>query len=148
MNILITGASRGIGSSLKLLCEQSGNKVIDFSRSTKVDITKETQVIKAISKISVPLDVIVLNAGICNKAHALKSSSELLEHFIVNVLGNYTVLKYAITGKLCTSATQVIFILSNDLNNPPKWEDIWHIKYLKELLKSLGNILKSTILLK
>ena len=89
--VIITGASHGIGLASKKYFEDRGDIVIDFSRSSGVDVTNETQVREAVAKIHAEhgrIDVLINNAGFGISGSAENTTSEAIQKLMsVNFTG-------------------------------------------------------------
>ncbi|MCB9026531.1 MAG: SDR family NAD(P)-dependent oxidoreductase [Bdellovibrionaceae bacterium] len=103
-NILITGASSGIGRQLALDYSSAGNKVYAVARSKNkllelkkeasgeldtivTDISLRSKVVEEFSKLK-DLDIVILNAGTCEYVDIENFNSKLFERvFNVNVFG-------------------------------------------------------------
>ncbi len=103
-NVLITGASTGIGKSIAELFLDKEAKIIVFGLNKpelnvdfyKVDITKENEIKSALSKIK-KIDVLINNAGIAKIAKIEETSSQIFDDIInVNFKGLFLMSKYSI----------------------------------------------------
>lgn len=103
-NIIITGASRGIGYELALQCANAGHQVLALSRKIpqefienenisclSIDLTKESDLILVenfLSKTWKKADVIIHNAGnLINKPFAQTTQEDFENVYKVNVFG-------------------------------------------------------------
>ena len=84
---IITGASKGIGKSIKDLFKKNNIICYDFSRSNNIDITNETQVqtaIEDIIKTHSKIDILVNNAGVVSTTNILDMDLKEWNHIINN----------------------------------------------------------------
>ena len=121
-NVLITGASRGLGASIaKMFAKNGDNIIINYNKSldsanllkkelennyeskvllVKADISLENEVknmCDIIKKEFSKIDVLINNAGIAmDSSLEEKSADEFMEVISVNLLGTFLVTKYAI----------------------------------------------------
>lgn len=102
--VLLSGASTGIGKAIAKSFLNNDSKVIVFglhkpefcSEFYKVDITKEKEIISAISKIK-KIDILINNAGIAKISEITKTSNDILDEQInVNLKGLFWLTKYSI----------------------------------------------------
>ncbi|MFA5879730.1 MAG: SDR family oxidoreductase [Candidatus Margulisiibacteriota bacterium] len=101
--LLLTGASTGIGKLIAQSFLILGAKVIVFglhepefsSQFYKVDITKENEIILALSKIK-KIDILINNAGVAKISSVVETSNEIFdEMFNVNVRGLFWMSKHS-----------------------------------------------------
>ena len=104
-NVLITGASSGIGAACAELFLSKGYKVYNFdikkSSNENIDtiicdITNEASVTKAFSNVK-EIDVLVNCAGIFGCYYIEDTPSDFLDKIVdVNMKGNFLITKYAL----------------------------------------------------
>ena len=138
MNVLITGASRGIGRAIaEKFASEGFNIIINYNKSKledveklkeylenkynikvlclKCDVSQEEEVKKLFSDIKKwceKLDCIVNNAGIANDMPLdEKTSSDFLDVLKVNLLGTFLICKY---GYKLIDEGSIINISSNN----------------------------------
>ena len=94
--VLITGASRGIGKSIKDAYEKSGCEVICPTRQ-EMDLSSGKSIITYLEKLNTPIDILINNAGVnfINNFNNLEFK-ELEETFQINTLSPYIISKYFI----------------------------------------------------
>ncbi|MFT5385828.1 MAG: NAD(P)-dependent dehydrogenase (short-subunit alcohol dehydrogenase family) [Saprospiraceae bacterium] len=132
MNIVITGASRGIGySTIKRLAKDKNNKIFVLTRNIKSFLEKvkadeeltnsniecyhfdlEQFSIETFPDLSLNIDVLINNAGVLiNKPFSLLEEEDWLSIFQTNVLGPAKLIRYLLPfmGKN-TSATHIVNI--------------------------------------
>jgi NAD(P)-dependent dehydrogenase (short-subunit alcohol dehydrogenase family) len=86
MRALVTGASSGIGKALKEELERRGWSVVDFSRSSGLDVRK-LEDWKWVVQVGGKFGLMILNAGVADWEEAPgRYEREVLE---TNVLGVY-----------------------------------------------------------
>ena len=89
---LITGTSRGIGSSIKEVLENDGIKILSPSRS-ELDLLSPESINKFLVQISSDIDIIVNNAGILTVGESteltVKDFQEILQ---VNVIAPFQII--------------------------------------------------------
>lgn len=117
-HVLITGASSGIGKALALALLKKGATISAMDRSPMeekiegwtsydVDVTKSEEILDAVEKIQVPIDILINNAGVMRRGTLLDSSEEDYDLlFDVGIKGSWLVLKHALP-KLAKDATIV-----------------------------------------
>jgi len=131
IDVLITGASRGVGYALSEKFLKEGYRVFCASRNLKplqklhdnypqrcvlveLDLEKEENIasaVAAISKISMQIHVVVNNAGaLINKPFATISRKELQMCYDVNVLGPYQLMQKLLP--ILKNDAHVVFISS------------------------------------
>ncbi len=103
MNIVITGASSGIGKALKEFYQAKGYNVVGISRSNDdfcADVSDKNalaQVFGEIAKKYKKIDILINNAGFgLSGAIEMTSEEELRKEYEVNVIGATFVLQLAI----------------------------------------------------
>ena len=103
INIVITGASSGIGKALKNFYKEKGDIVIGISRSDDdyacdvTDKAKLTKVFEEIGQKFGKIDILINNAGFgLSGAIELTKEEELKKEYEVNVIGATFVLQCAI----------------------------------------------------
>ena len=121
-NVLITGASRGLGASIaKIFAKNGDNIIINYNKSfdsanllkkeledkynskvllVRADISLENEVknmFDAIKKEFNSIDILINNAGVAiDSSLEEKSADEFMKVISVNLLGTFLVTKYAI----------------------------------------------------
>lgn len=138
MNVLVTGASRGIGKAIALkFASLKHNVVVVYNKSdyreidefrnylenkynitclvVKCDVSLENEVINLFNEIKIKLgylDCIINNAGICKDEEIdSKTADSFMEVIKVNLLGTFLICKYGI--KLMNKGS-IINISSNN----------------------------------
>ena len=95
---LITGTSRGIGSSIKEILQNDEIKILGPSRN-ELDLSSSESINKFISGISEDIDIIVNNAGILKVGKAeefsIKDFQDILQ---VNVLAPFQIISGIVGG--------------------------------------------------
>lgn len=119
MNIIITGASRGIGLYMTEELLKQGHKVIGFSRTKgeiekenfdhySVDIEKEKEIkeaLKLVRKKYGYIDILINNAGIASMNHFLLTPTETARKVMdINYFGTFI---------MCREATKLLRKSSN-----------------------------------
>ena len=124
-NVLITGASRGIGKACAEIFEEKGYRVFKNYNNTKIpgefsikaDITDKNQVDEMISYIEKNfggVDILVNNAGIAPKQKLITDTTdaEFDEVFDINVKGMFLVTKRALPYMINKKSGSIINISS------------------------------------
>lgn len=95
---LITGTSRGIGSSIKEILQNDEIKILSPSRN-ELDLSSPESINKFLSEISEDIDIIVNNAGILKVGKAeefsIKDFQDILQ---VNVLAPFQIISGIVGG--------------------------------------------------
>ena len=95
---LITGTSRGIGSSIKEILQNDDIKILSPSRN-ELDLSSSESISKFLSEISEDIDIIVNNAGILKVGKAeefsIKDFQDILQ---VNVLAPFQIISGIVGG--------------------------------------------------
>ena len=95
---LITGTSRGIGSSIKEILQNDEIKILSPSRN-ELDLSSSESISKFLSEISEDIDIIVNNAGIPKVGKAeefsIKDFQDILQ---VNVLAPFQIISGIVGG--------------------------------------------------
>ena len=95
---LITGTSRGIGSSIKEILQNDEIKILGPSRN-ELDLSSSESINKFLSEISEDIDIIVNNAGILKVGKAeefsIKDFQDILQ---VNVLAPFQIISGIVGG--------------------------------------------------
>ena len=95
---LITGTSRGIGSSIKEILQNDEIKILSPSRN-ELDLSSSESINKFLSEISEDIDIIVNNAGILKVGKAeefsIKDFQDILQ---VNVLAPFQIISGIVGG--------------------------------------------------
>ena len=95
---LITGTSRGIGSSIKEILQNDEIKILSPSRN-ELDLSSSESINKFLSEISEDIDIIVNNAGILKVGKAeefsIKDFQDILQ---VNVLAPFQIISEIVGG--------------------------------------------------
>lgn len=103
-NVLITGASTGIGKAIAQKCISLGAKVIVFGINKpdfpvefhKVDVSNESEIENGFKKIK-QIDILINNAGVVQVAEIKNASAEMLNHILdINFKGVFFMSKYSI----------------------------------------------------
>lgn len=125
-NVLVVGASRGIGARIAETFRDAGNQVVAWSRSgdapagvslsQSVDVTDVAAITAAltVARENVgPLDVVIFNAGITDDGLALRMSDGQWRHVLsTNLDGAFYVARSAMADLIKKRAGSVIFISS------------------------------------
>ena len=114
MNILITGASKGIGLGLKKKFESHGHNVISWSTSEGVDCRYAYDVRKALLELP-ELDILVNNAGVFYPDSFLDIKVRNLDNLFIPLNITTQVIK---SGKLHRNGL-IVNILSTDIYDGP-----------------------------
>ena len=89
---LITGASRGIGKSIKEVLNSNGIKIVSPSRN-ELDLSSSESIDKFLSQMSEDIDIIINNAGILKVGkHNELSSDDFHEILQVNVVAPFRII--------------------------------------------------------
>ena len=89
---LITGASRGIGKSIKEVLNSNGIKIVSPSRN-ELDLSSSESIDKFLSQMSEDIDIIINNAGILKVGkHTELSSDDFHEILQVNVVAPFRII--------------------------------------------------------
>lgn len=108
--VLITGASKGLGKSMSELFALKGWQVIDFSKSTGVDISNYQAVKNAVATIE-KIDLLINNAAIFTMQEFLSTTVTDIDQIIdTNLKGTMYVTK-EVLPKL-VNGSKIIFINS------------------------------------
>lgn len=123
MNIVITGATRGIGAGLAAHYTSVGHRVIGTGRSSGADMTLDVtqpadHSAMAAGLAGVPVDLLVCNAGVyLDKGDALETgyASDMWAHtFAANVTGVFLTIQ-ALLPNLRRAAAPKIAIISSQM---------------------------------
>ena len=123
MNILITGASRGIGAGLSAHYKDAGHTVFGTGRSSVAEVTLDVtqpsaHTAMAAQLADLPLDLVVCNAGVfLDRGDALDTgyAADLwAQTFAANVTGVFLTIQ-ALLPNLRLSAAPKIAILSSQM---------------------------------
>lgn len=116
-NIVIFGASKGIGKSIAKLAKSYGANVFGFSRDTGVDISNYDDVINAIKDVgkkAQDIHFVVNTAGLLNvgklESRSIKSIKEEIE---TNYMGSINVAKACIEPLKKTKGGMILFASSS-----------------------------------
>ncbi|MDC0063898.1 SDR family oxidoreductase [Candidatus Nitrosopelagicus sp.] len=89
---LITGASRGIGNSIKENLENEGIRIISPSRN-ELDLSHSESIDKFLSQISSDIDIIVNNAGMLKVGKSTELSTKDFQEILqVNVIAPFQII--------------------------------------------------------
>tara|TARA_Y100001949_G_C15986794_1_gene331012 strand:- start:120 stop:788 length:669 start_codon:yes stop_codon:yes gene_type:complete len=95
---LITGTSRGIGSSIKEILQNDEIKILSPSRN-ELDLSSSESINKFLSEISEDIDIIVNNAGILKVGKAEEFSVKDFQDILqVNVLAPFQIISGIVGG--------------------------------------------------
>ena len=95
---LITGTSRGIGSSIKEILQNDDIKILSPSRN-ELDLSSSESINKFLSEISEDIDIIVNNAGILKVGKAEEFSVKDFQDILqVNVLAPFQIISGIVGG--------------------------------------------------
>ena len=102
-NVLILGASGGIGSAMASACEARGDLVTCLSRRTDgFDITDENNVAKALGDVEGPFDLVFVATGALEidgaapeKTIKSVTAKSMMDQFALNAVGPALVLSHA-----------------------------------------------------
>ncbi|NLL63673.1 MAG: SDR family NAD(P)-dependent oxidoreductase [Ruminococcaceae bacterium] len=150
-NVVITGASSGIGFETAKIFLDEGNKVYCLSRrpcelenaiNIKCDITDEQQVIDAFKQIP-KIDVLINNAGYgISGATEFTELKEMREQFELNLFAHITVTKAALP-KLKESKGKIIFISSAAAPFPIPFQSFYSAS--KAAVETVSSALKNEL---
>ena len=118
-NVLVIGASGGIGTALVLACRARGDQVTGLSRSDDgLDLTDEASVERVLGEVVGPFDLILVATGgleiagaVPEKSIKALSQKAMMDQFALNAVGPALVLRYA-AGLLQRKGRARIAVLS------------------------------------
>ncbi len=112
-NVVIFGASKGIGKSIAKLAEKYGAKVFGFSRNNNVDISNYNDVANALKNIN-DIHFVVNTAGLLNTGKLeARSIESIKEEIDINYIGSINVIKACIEPLKKTKGSLILFTSSS-----------------------------------
>ena len=109
---LVTGASRGIGKSIKEVLTTDGIKIVSPSRN-ELDLSSSESIDKFLSQMSEDIDIIINNAGILKVGkHNELSSDDFHEILQVNVVAPFRIISGFVEKMIIRNFGRIVNISS------------------------------------
>lgn len=124
MQVVITGANRGIGAQISQQLQARGETVVatsrDGSTGTKLDVTNSADLNTLASQSTDPVDLLICNAGVyLDKGHTLSDGYDTqlwADTFAVNVTAVFQTVQ-AFLPRLKASASPKIAIIASQMGS-------------------------------